>query len=222
MSIENSFLKSLNLRFYNGQSAPLLLSYNDNLKIGPQSLAHLSPVQYIEHSYISKELFDNYFSFTVVRNPWGRIVSVYKHFNYHRIMSFEDFLKVEFPRLKKNRYYFIKPQVEYIFDKEGNQLVDFIARFENLQSDFEFIKNKLVLAISDLEVVNASMKSYSVYNRWNVRYLFKTLKTKPYLLKTLKLQNDIGGSYRSMFTDEARVIVDDFYKADIKTFNYTF
>ena len=222
MSIENSFLKSLNLRFHKGQSAPLLLSYNNNLKIGPQSLAHLSPLEYVEHSYISKELYDAYFSFTFVRNPWGRIVSVYKHFNYHRIMSFEDFLKVEFPKLKENRYYFIKPQVEYIFDKDGNQLVNFIGRFENFQSDFESIKDKLAHAISDLEVVNASVKSYSVYNRWNLRHLFKTLKAKPYLSKTLKLHNDIGGSYQSMFTDDARAIVDDFYKADIEKFDYTF
>jgi hypothetical protein len=222
MSIENSFLKSLNLRFHKGQSAPLLLSYNKNLKIGPQSLAHLSAEDYVKYSYISEELYDSYFTFTFVRNPWGRMVSVYKHFNYHRIMSFEDFLKVEFPKLREHRYYFIKPQVEYIFNKDDKQLVNFIGRFENFQSDFEYIKDKLAHEVSNLEVVNASVKSYSVYNRWNLKYLYKTLKAKPYLTHTLKLHNDIGGSYQTMYTAEAKAIVDEFYKADIEKFDYTF
>ena len=35
------------------------------------------------------------------------------------------------------------PQINWIVDEEGNVMVDFIARFERLQSDFELICSRL-------------------------------------------------------------------------------
>lgn len=222
MSIENSFLKSLNLKFHHGEAASLLLTYNKNLSIGPQSLAHLSPQEYIEHSYVTQEIYDSYFTFAFVRNPWERAVSFYKHYMFNRVMSFEDFLMVEFPKLQVERYYFVKPQTEYIYNEEGKLQVDFVGRFENLQQDFELMRSKLNKSISDLERINISNKDYKVFGRWNLKFVYKTLKQKPYLLRTLNLKNDLSGSYRDLYTEKARKIVEEFYKKDIEKLGYDF
>jgi hypothetical protein len=126
MSIEDSFIRSLGLRFFKGQCPPLLLSYNQDQIIGPPSLAHLPPKDYVKKSYLSQELFDRYYKFSFVRNPWARTVSIYKYFQYHRILSFEDFMRYRFPELWKDRYDFVRPQVDFLYDENGQQLVDFI------------------------------------------------------------------------------------------------
>mgnify|MGYP000037970832 CR=1 FL=1 len=222
MSIESAFLDSLGLRFVGGQAPSLLLSYNNNLEVGPPSLAHLTPEQYVAYSYISQELFDSYFKFAFVRNPWERAVSFYKHFNFHRIMSFNDFLQYEFPILKKERTYFVQPQVDYLFNKNGDQLVDFIGRFEQLDSDYEFVRKNVAIEIPKLSHVNRSHQKQNVYSRWNLRYIYSFLKQRPSRLRTFTPFFDSGRDYRECYSDKSRQIIESYYKDDIATFNYTF
>lgn len=222
MSVEQAFLKSLGLRFYLGQNAPLLLSYNKNLSIGPQSLAHLSPLDYVKHSYLSETLFNDYYKFAIVRNPWERMVSIYKHFSYHRYISFKTFLEIEFPKLKADRYYFVKPQVEYIYDVDGNLLIDFVGRFENLETDFKFISNQVDYQVAPLEHINKSNTRFKRYGRGHLKFVYKALKEKPYLLKYLNLNITVDKDYRTLYCDTTRSIVQDFYAEDIKMFNYSF
>ncbi len=222
MSIESSFLKSIGLQFVNGQEPTLLLTYNTDPKKGPPSLAHLSPKEYVELSYISQEKFDDYFKFAFVRNPWGRAVSLYKHFNFHRVISFTSFLKKELPNLERERYYFVKPQVEYIYDSEGNQLVDFVGRFENLQEDFEKIRNKITPLLGDLEYINKSKRKQNVYSRWNIRHINNILKKKPYLIRNFSPFYNTSRPYRELYTKEARELVDSFYQKDIELLGYEF
>lgn len=80
------------------------------------------------------EEFNNYFRFAFVRNPWERMVSIYF---YHRkvtgeIASFPEFLK----RAEGHRKNHLVPQHEFVFDKDGNRLVDFVGRFERMPDDF--------------------------------------------------------------------------------------
>jgi len=222
MSIENSFLKSLGLEFKAGQEPTLLLTYNQDPSKGPPSLAHLSPKEYVSLSYISKTQFEDYFRFGFVRNPWERIVSIYRHFNYHRVMSFHSFLKVEFPKLQKERYYFVKPQIEYLYDENGKLLVDFIGRFEKLKEDFEHIRSTMDPALPELEYINKSKKKYNVYSRWNLRHIYRILKEKPYLLKVCNPFFNAQRPYKELYTKEAGQIVASFYQKDIDTFEYEF
>ena len=129
MSIETAFLDSLGLEFTKGQNEELLLTYNTDPKMGPPSLAHLTPKQYVGLNYLDQQTFEQYFKFAIVRDPWDRIVSIYRHFDFQRMMSFYSFLKYELPRLFEERLYFVMPQVNYIYDESGKQLVDFVGRF---------------------------------------------------------------------------------------------
>lgn len=222
MSIERAFIDSLALSFSNGQCPPLLLSYNNNKEVGPRSLAHLLPRDYVRYSYCSEELFTTYFKFTFIRNPWERIVSIYKYFQYHRILTFEKFLIEIFPSLEETHKYFILPQTSYIFDSQGNQLVDFIGRFENLQEDFQKIKQRLCPPLADLPHINKTRRSHNWYSRWNMRFVLNEVLKRPSLIRNIHLFTPVETPYQNYYTPLARNFVYEYYCSDIEKFNYTF
>jgi len=98
------------------------------------------------------------FTFTVVRNPWDRVASHY----FYRVktnqtglgdghMGFNAWVRRAYGENAPDVYdrpKMFMPQVDWIVDEEGNVIVDFIARFENLQSDFEAICRRLRLHAS--------------------------------------------------------------------------
>jgi hypothetical protein len=220
MSIENSFLKSLGLGLYRGECPPLLLTYNKNPNLGPLSLAHLYASEYLDYHYLTNEQFESYFKFSIVRNPYDRIVSIYKHFQFHRIMSFANFLRYEFPKLEKTKYYFIKPQYSYLFDAQNNSLVNYVGRFEDLPNIVNKIKPNLEHPITEIEDINSSLKSYNIYSRWNIRYAFKTLKEKPYLIPYVNLKNKTSYMFLDFFNAETLSFINDYYSRDFEFFEY--
>lgn len=98
---------------------------------------------------VNQQQFNDYFKFTFVRNPWDRLYSVYeyvkthknhkKQFNMLPDTTFKEFLKsyIESGRL------FFRSQLSYIQDVDGSIPLDFIGRFENLQEDFDIVRQKL-------------------------------------------------------------------------------
>jgi len=107
---------------------------------------------------ISDEILDNNYKFAFVRNPYDRAVSNYYFLGYKGKMSFNTFLKT---KLKKNRdiWHHELSQSQHIYDKDGNLMVDFIGRFENLQEDFDKICNKIGLPKIKLPHNNVSGKN---------------------------------------------------------------
>lgn len=220
MSVENCFLESLGLRFYLSEAPPLLLSHNKNMSIGPHSLAHLAPLEYVKYSYITQEQFNDYFKFSIIRNPYERAVSIYKHFQYHRILSFTKFIKYEFPKLMENMHYFVKPQSEYLFDEKGTLLVDYVGVFENLEKELDSIQIKISHPIADLKHINKSIKTYNIYSRWNLRYIIRKLREKPYLLRGLNIKNKTSLKTMEHYTKESLEFVNSFYEKDFTLFHY--
>ena len=101
------------------------------------------------------ENYNNYYSFTFVRNPWDKLVSDYFWIQRHLKIkdSFKNFLllrgKFKDPRLKyppksrRTRYDHIIPQCNFLLDDRDEVIVDFIGRFENIQSDFDTICDRI-------------------------------------------------------------------------------
>ena len=101
---------------------------------------------------------DEYFSFSFVRNPFDRLYSSYMYlknggmnihdklaFNtyFSKFNDFEDFI---LNGLSKKLIYQIThfiPQHEYLCDKRGSILVDFVGRFENIDNDILLLSKKL-------------------------------------------------------------------------------
>ncbi len=100
----------------------------------------------------------NYFKFTIVRNPWDRLVSAYFFlkkggFNqrdkawFDRELShyngFDQFVKEWLNRKNIWRFEHFRPQAHYIFDKYNKIPIDFVGFFENLNEDFNYIAEKV-------------------------------------------------------------------------------
>ena len=209
-SIENVFLKDLGLNWKTRK--PLLLMPNDQPENGPPRLAHLTAEEYTKYHYLSEELFNDYFKFSFVRNPWDRAVSFYKYLYYVKGVKFEVFAKEILPKLVNENDFFYKPQYDYIY-KDGKLCVDFIGRFENLNEDFLKILKKLNLTNLELKHHNKS----KVNQGRNSRNLSKIIKIFKGTVK-----NPIYTSYREYFDQESVDIISKLYQKDIECFQYSF
>ncbi len=112
--------------------------------------------------------FRAYFKFGFVRNPWDRLLSTYVYaFKHTRIYpnnqvsfivefpTFESFIMEWVNPKNIRRNYFMLPQVDYLCDRRGNLIVDFVGRFENLEEDFEALCSRLQVSAT-LPMVNAT------------------------------------------------------------------
>jgi len=106
--------------------------------------------------------WDASFKFSFVRNPWDRLVSWWSmidngrktttqapngFFDYvlARAASFEEFLtrctdEIVDPDGRKQIF---RNQVDYLVDRDGKPIVDYIGRFERLQQDFDEVSRRL-------------------------------------------------------------------------------
>lgn len=98
------------------------------------------------------ELFDQLFKFAFVRNPWDLQVSSFHHLKRERphllkdISDFETFLKWKLDPDRPYQYHIdtsIELQSDYLIDLHGNNMVDYIGRFETMQEDFNHVCNRI-------------------------------------------------------------------------------
>lgn len=120
---------------------------------------------------LDPEIFDSYFKFGFVRNPWDWQVSLYKfmlkrtqHHQHELIKSMKSFEEYIDWRVNEDRQLQQK-----FFYQDGKCLVDFIGKMENLNEDFSKICKK-VGVVSTLPRLNASRtKSDSFLNYYDQR-----------------------------------------------------
>ena len=111
------------------------------------------------------EIWKNYFTFGFIRNPYYQVISSYYQvknkaiykwpslYNLDKLESIESYVPYIlecFPTCRS-----IKQEI-FLFDSNGNQLVDYIGKYENLQSDYKFICKKIGIKYKPLERINAN------------------------------------------------------------------
>ncbi|MEM6262743.1 MAG: sulfotransferase family 2 domain-containing protein [Bacteroidota bacterium] len=92
------------------------------------------------------EVYDTYFKFAFVRNPWDWQVSLYHymlkkktHFQHEFISQMRDFDEYLDWRLTHE----VKLQRDVIYDETGNLLVDFVGKQDQMEEDFVEICRRL-------------------------------------------------------------------------------
>ena len=152
-----------------------------------------------------KSDFDQRFKFTVVRNPWDRVVSAFYFLkdggfgdenpqwleqNIYKHKDFESFVINGLASKVVQEKLHFKPQVLFLQNDCGKIPVDFICKFENLNDDLAAISKRLGIE-STLEHNN-------------------------------KTQGRKKTSYRDQYNEKTKEIVRKIYKIDIESFEYDF
>ncbi len=169
----------------------------DNLQPG-----HINAYSY---QYIfPRSIYNRYFKFTFVRNPWDRLVSAYffmksggahkkdQNWTDQNLAMYPDFSTFVLEGLQLSRiqaWPHFRPQVDFLRGQNGKIELDFIGRFENLQEDFNHVRDHLG-------------------QRGELLFINQT--------KTIREH------YQTYYSDELREIAADVYKEDIEAFDYRF
>ena len=117
---------------------------------------------------IGKDVFESFFSFAIVRNPWDWQVSLYtfmlkntSHPQHDLAKNFNNFDNYIKWRCAEE----VRFQKDFIYSEDGKLLVDFVGRFENLESDFQQICSHIGISASLPKLNVSNTKPYqSFYN----------------------------------------------------------
>ncbi len=144
----------------------------------------------------------NYFKFTVVRNPWARLVSAYFFLRdgglgekdrvwFDRELGgfndFDDFVQRWVNKTNIWKLYHFHPQYHYMIDRRQKIRLDFVAFLENIEDDFVYITNRIGIE--------------------------RTLD---------KMNKSTHSSYMGYYSETTKRIVADAYAEDIEMLGYNF
>ena len=138
--------------------------------------------------------YARYFKFSVVRNPFTWVISNYE-FNrgLHRPFIRSTFLKVskEIPKWAINMSFsdwllwwfetFHPSQKQFVVDEKGDLIIDYIIKFENLQSGFNIVSQKIGIPPSRLPHLRKSQNKPK-----DIRAYFQDAKTIELVIHNLR------------------------------------
>lgn len=156
-SVERAFLELHGLDW--NTRGELLLRAKDEDEPGPPRLAHLTTKQYTDLGYIDGDKFNQYFKFSVVRNPYDRIISLMRWWNYSDLGKFLD---EKFPQVWEEMHYFVMPQVNYLYS-DDELLVDFVLDFHNLEQGWHDLCRALDI---DIELPHVNRSEHDPYQEY--------------------------------------------------------
>ena len=124
-------------------------------KAGGMSLGHLFP-QFETHHNNMHEYFmmlgsslKDYFAWSIARNPWDRMVSLFYYENQVskncRTDDFKTFIVDMYDSVKSNTYeyyYDSVEQIDYMKDLHDQFSLDYVACLGNIERDFEMVKKR--------------------------------------------------------------------------------
>ena len=173
---------------------PRIFSSRENIHEALRRIRHIyaSETNPRNKFTVTKEQYDSYFKFAIIRNPWSRAYSAYR--NVMRSVIHRENLKIT-GELSLNEYLrrfagkgLLRPQIHWIKDYSGSIPLDYIGRFETLDQDL----------IRICDVMNIAQTDF------------------PHMLKGSRL------GYRDQFDEDSIKLIADFYKEEIECFGYSF
>ena len=143
-----------------------------------------------------QEIFNNFFIFTIIRNPFDRLISAWKAFVGKGKVNdnFEQFIKNKGVIKGKGHWLYEDNNVSndhwlplhyYVEFNKNESFINYVGKYENLNKDWDTISKKINMS-------------------------------------SLPLSTSPSKSYRKYYTDELVNIVSKYYKRDLELFNYEF
>lgn len=125
--------------------------------------------------FFGAEVYQSFFKFAFVRNPWDRTVSFY-HYTKQKESDIYNKLNIELPKFSKNilksksfkdwvkNYEIAGPQYNFLSSTSGELLLDYIGKTENVQTDLSYICGLLNIPNVKLNQLNTTKrKDYRHY-----------------------------------------------------------
>ncbi len=120
------------------------------------------------------EIYDSFYKFAFVRNPWEWQVSLYHHmlqqkthFQHALVESMKNFDEYIVWRVNEDKVL----QKDFVTDSAGKMIVDFVGRFEVLRKDFHHVCNVLNINTSLPHINKSSHMNYQSYYNVETRRL---------------------------------------------------
>lgn len=150
-SVELAFLRDLGLTWKTRRLLMLATRPQGWGGTNPR-LAHLKATEYVRFDYLTSEMWSEFFTFAIVRNPFARVASAY-HYLETKEASLERFAA---SLARGRRSGFMDPAWSYVSDGNGDQLVSAWYRLEELKSRWPEIAARSGLADTGLPHRNAT------------------------------------------------------------------
>jgi len=154
---------------------------------------HLAVREIIE--LVGRPFWEEAYKFAFVRNPWDRLLSVYRRRLKRGVLNekffgltFVDWGKHILARKNRTALNAISPQWEMLINEREELELNFLGRFENYAKDFQHIQPLLPNYTPGIHVGKTST----------------------------------GETYHSSYDQELKEIVEAFYKVDIERFGYSY
>ncbi len=120
----------------------------------PGRLAHLTAEEYVGLSFVSQEVWDDCFKFTIVRDPVDRMLSAWKYLNIRE--DFDTFSKKLLPKAVADGQFFFRSQCDYLMLKGQDKVaVDLVLSIKKLRQDWSQVQQRCGLR-SELGKRNAT------------------------------------------------------------------
>lgn len=129
-------------------------------------LQHLTPEQMLAGEYVSQDVFDSYYKFTFIRNPWDRLVSEYfwKTNRFDNFRAFLDWIAALDMSSELNQYPHFIPQHRFVYNHKDRPMVNFVGKYEELFQGWESVRKKLEIETKGLpRLLQSEHKPYVEY-----------------------------------------------------------
>lgn len=144
----------------------------------------------------ANDVFNTFFKFSAVRNPWARTVSLYFRREGVQLkdkISFEEFCETHHyasdtcvhPTLHNN-------QIDWLCDESEKCIMDYVYKVENFEKARKEIEER----------TDGRIKLLSKYANYN--------------------PISLSGKYRTLYTGKTKTIIEKAFEKDIDYFKYTF